>query len=174
MIFAQRGHAGRPRQPADILDVVPGRLPRAVAARSQQRRGCPPKPWLPVPRPPPGIPGVTAPARCPLRRRRGAIDGRVGRSGAGATAPEMLTSHQLDGARLSTHSTVHNGAGASELVDAAPEVLEQVMKVILDRAAAARRPRAVRRRGRRHVDGWRRWTTFFKVWPDGAAGAPGQ
>ena len=89
--------------------------------------------------PPPGIPGVTAPCQVPLasktrrqRRTRREPERRWGDGPQKMLAPVNWTGHACP--QIADCATVQE---LLKLVpDAAPEVLEQVMKVVLDRAAS--------------------------------------
>ena len=124
--------------------------------------------------PPPGIPGVTAPCQVPIssKTRRHRRPSREPERRWGDGPQKMLAPRNWEGHAC---PQIADCATVQELLklvpDAAPEVLEQVMKVVLDRAASGfgRDPSC-------KCGGWR--TSVFrdalaqmdhpllKVWPD--------
>ena len=102
-------------------------------------RGCPPKNGLPARGPPPGIPGVTAPCQVPIasKTRRNRSKGREPERRWGDGPQKMLAPVNWTGHACPPIAQCTTVQELLRLVpDAAPEVLEQVMKVVLDRAAS--------------------------------------
>ena len=136
--FAQRdAHAAQ-----GSLGVVPGPSPtRGRSPESCSKEGLPTKAMASRYRgPPPGIPGVTAPCQVPIasKTRRHRRPSREPERRWGDGPQTMLAPSQLArGTPVPRSRTARRCRELLKLVpDAAPEVLEQVMKVVLDRAAS--------------------------------------